>query len=117
MKNFTNENSTIIGTIDANTLFKKSKDFIGKYDMGEMQVLGYIKTHSDMYDKDQYSIYVNYQNEKFMINVPSWYGKKLEEDFKKQNITPEEYFEDAYVKEIQEFDTKYNTKSVNIVIY
>lgn len=117
MKNFTNTNSTIIGTIEKGTPYKKAKDFVGKYGLDDMRVLGYIKTHSDMYDKDQYSLYVDYQGNKILMTVPSWYGQKLEEDFKAQNINPEEYFNGAYIKEITEFDTKYNTKSINIIIY
>lgn len=118
MKNFkSNKPVTITCPIDKGVPFKKAKDFIGTYEEKEMKILGFIKTYSDMYDKDQYSLYVDYQNNKVMINVPAWYGAKLEEDFLNSSESPEEYFANAYVKEIVEFSTKYNSKSVNIIIY
>ena len=117
MKNFTSGKSTVIGNIEKNTPFKKAKDFVGNYEYGQFYVLGFIKTHSDMYDKDQYSLYCLYQGEKFLMNVSNWYGIKLEEDFNNNNTTAEEYFKDACVKEIKEFKTKYNTNSINIIVY
>ena len=117
MKNFTSESSTMIGKAEKGTPFKKAKDFIGKYEDGEMCVLGYIKTHSDMYDKDQYSLYVVYQGEKFFMNVPSWYGKRLEQDFTTSKLTPEEYFENSFIETIKTFKTKYNTESISITVY
>ena len=117
MKNFTSERSTVIGNIEKGTPFKKAKDFVGKYKDGEFFVLGFIKTHSDMYDKDQYSLYVLYQGEKFLMNVPNWYGSKLEYDFNVSKLTPEEYFNNACIDTIKTFKTKYNTESINITIY
>lgn len=117
MKNFTAGKSTIIGTIEKDTPFKKAKDFVGEYSEKEMRVLGYIKTHSDMYNKDQYSLYVDYQNSKMLLNVPSWYGEKLEEDFNESGIAPDRYFANAYIRKIETFQTKYNTASLNILIY
>lgn len=118
MRNFTsNRPLTTTVKIDKGVPFKKAKDFLGKYTEKQMQVLGYIKTYSEMYEKDQYSLYVDYEGNKVMINVPAWYGQRLEADFTESGQTPEEYFADTFVKEIVEFDTKYNSKSVNIIVY
>ena len=117
MINFTSNKSTVIGKIKVNTPFKKAKDFIGSYEKGSMKVMGYLKTHSDMYDKDQYSLYVNFEGNYIFINVPTWYGERLDRDFQSSNLTADEYFENASIKEIQTFKTKFNTESVNVVIY
>lgn len=117
MKNFEKGRSTIVGTIKGGTPFKKSKDYIGNYKKGEMVVKGYLKTHSDTYGKDQYSLYIEYKKVTILLNVPYWYGSKLEQDFVEQNVEPEEYFEGASIKSIESFKTKFNTESVNITIW
>ena len=70
-----------------------------------------------MYDKDQYSLLVHYKSQYYFLNVPAWYGKRVWEDLKESKQTAEEFFQDAYIKEIEEFDTKFNNKSKNIKIW
>ena len=56
----------------------------------------------------------------YLILLPTacmeWdYG--LEEDFNESNETPETYFAGVSVALIEEFTTKYNTTSYNVVIH
>ena len=121
MKNFSNKKSkTLIKEVPDTTPFIKIKDLFPKerqFEKGDVHILGYIKVHSKMYDKDQYSLLINYKGVDYFLNVPSWYGSSLEEDFKASEQTAEQYFEGAYIKEIEEFETKFNNNSMNIVIY
>ena len=109
--------SIIIGSIDNNATFKKINDYVGRYDEGEFIIFGYIKTHSDMYNKDQYSLYTKLKDEYILLNVPSWYGVALESDFKASGENAETYFNNCSIKEIRTFTTKYNTDSYNIEIF
>lgn len=117
MKNFKSGKSTIVGQIPENTPYTKAKEFIGTYKSGEMQVLGFLKTKSEMYNKDQYALLIKKGKDFMLMDVPNWYGSNVEDDFCDSEQTAEEYFKDAFIKEISEFDTKFNTKSVNIEIY
>ena len=117
MKNFSSGKSTIVGQIPENTPYTKAKEFLGTYDQGQMQVLGFIKTKSEMYNKDQYALFIKKEKDHMLMDVPSWYGSALEDDFKESGQNASEYFKDAFIKEISEFETKFNTKSVNITIY
>lgn len=116
MKNYEAGKKTIVCAIPEGTEYKKAKDFLGDYEKGSMKVLGYIKTHSVLYDKDQYSLFVDYEGNKILLNVPAWYGSKLEADFEKSGQTAEEFF-DTSVKSIVTFATKFNNESVNILVY
>ena len=116
MKNYAGGKSTVIGEIPKDTEYKKIKDYVGEYEVGEMKVLGYIKSHSDLYNKDQYSLFIEYKEAKFLLNVPAWYGSRLEEDFQGGNETAEEFF-NCYIMEIEEFTTKNGNKSHNIIIW
>lgn len=117
MRNFKSGKSSIVGQIPENTPYTKAKEFVGTHKQGEMQVLGFIKTKSEMYKKDQYALLIKKGKDYMLMDVPNWYGSNLEDDFCDSEQTAEEYFKDAFIKEISEFDTKYNTKSVNIEIY
>lgn len=117
MKNFSSGKSTIVGQIPEGTPFTKAKEFLGNYAKGDMQVLGFIKTKSEMYNKDQYALFVKKGKEHMLMDVPTWYGSALEDDFVDEGSNATEYFKDAFIESIEEFDTKYNTKSVNINIY
>lgn len=128
MKNFTEEKnaSTIAGKIKEGTKFTKPSDFVGSYGKGQLGIKGYLKTHSEKYDKDQYSLYIertngvavdNMDEASMLMNIPSWYGARLEEDFKNSKLSAEEYFDNAFVKEIIQFDTRYGKPSYNIKIY
>lgn len=117
MKNFEKGKSTIIGSIKEGTPFKKVKDYVGKYKKGKFLVQGFLKTHSKKYNKDQYSLYCVLDGVTILLNVPYWYGSQLEDDFTDEDVTPEEYFEGASIKEISTFETKYHTESINITIY
>ena len=121
MKNFSNKKSkTLIKQVGENTPFIKIKDLFPKkrkFEKGELPILGHIKVHSKMYDKDQYSLLVNYEGVDYFLNVPSWYGASLEDDFKASDQTAEQYFDNAYIKEFEEFETKFNNNSMNVIIY
>lgn len=121
MKNFSNKKSkTLIKEVGENTPFIKIKDLFPdkrEFEKGEVPILGFIKVHSKMYDKDQYSLLINYKGVDYFLNVPTWYGSSLEDDFKSSDQTAEQYFDNAYVKKIEEFETKFNNNSMNIVIY
>ena len=117
MKNFSRGNSTIVGQIPENTPFTKAKEFVGIYKKGEMQVLGFIRTKSEMYNKDQYALFIKKGNDYMLMNVPSWYGSTLEDDFTDAGSNAVEYFKDAFIQSISEFDAKNNTKSINIKIF
>lgn len=128
MRNYTEEKnaSTIAGKIKEGTKFTKPSDFVGSYGKGQLGIKGYLKTHSEKYDKDQYSLYIerpqgvavdNMDEASMLMNIPSWYGERLEEDFKNSKLSAEEYFADAFIKEIIQFDTRYGNPSYNIKIY
>lgn len=117
MKNFNAKKSTIGIQLPNKPDFVRAKDFVGKYKKGEMQVCGYIRTHSELYNKDSFSLAVIYKNEGLFLNVPAWYGEQLEDDFVDSGQDAEEYFADSYVKEISTFTTKFNTESVRITVY
>ena len=117
MKNFNAGKSTIGIQLPNKPDFVRAKDFVGKYKKGEMQVCGYIKTHSELYNKDSYSLAVIYKNEGLFLNVPAWYGEQLDKDFRESGQDAEEYFADSFVKEISTFTTKFNTESVKITVF
>lgn len=121
MKNYSNTtNSTLAVKVPDETPFIKIEDLFGKkreFEKGDVPILGIIKAHSEMYDKDQYSLLVHYKSQYYFLNVPAWYGKRVWEDLKESKQTAEEFFDNAYIKEIEEFDTKFNNKSKNIKIW
>lgn len=124
MNNFAIGNNTISGNgkINDAAKFVKAKDYLGEYNGPKyIFVLGFIKTHSDTYNKDQYSLYCQDMNtnEYILMNVPEWYGKKLSEDFFKNvpsKMTCDQYFDNVVIKKIETFRTKFNTDSVNIIV-
>lgn len=105
MKNFRNNKGTLIGQIPEGIEFEKSKDYVGSYKMGDVQVLGYLKTKSEKYKTDNYSLYVDFKGTKKLLNVPAWYGKQLEEDFLAEGGNPEDYFKDAFIHTIEPIET------------
>jgi hypothetical protein len=121
MKNYSNKRSkTLIKDVGENTPFIKIKDLFPekrKFEKGDVPILGFIKVHSKMYNKDQYSLLVNYKGEDYFLNVPTWYGAAVEEDFSESGQTAAEFFDNAYIEEIEEFETKFNNNSFNIKIY
>lgn len=118
MKNFNQGKSTIIGTIEEGALFEKARGYVGKYDKGQINILGYLKTKSTNFPGTfNYSLYVEFADRKFLMNVPSAYGEALESDFLASDQTAEEYFGGASIKEIRQFTTKFNTTSFDISIY
>ena len=121
MKNFSSKKSrTLIKEMGDQTPFIKIKDLFGdktQFKKGEVQVLGFIKVKSDMYDKVQYSLAITYKDTDYFLNVPSWYGANLDEDFQNSEQTAAEYFKDAFIKEIEEFPTKFKNNSYNIIVF
>lgn len=125
MKNFSaNGSSSIIGDIPDDCQYTKAKDFVGEYPEGVLEVKGLLKTHSEKYNKDQYSLLIFRQkkldnmDEKYMLmNVPEWYGSKQMEEFRSSGQTAEEYFGGCFIKEIELKDTKNGNQTTNIIIY
>jgi len=126
MKNYHNATtSTTVRKIPDSVKFQKITDLFPTLSLDNpvmfppctCAVLGFIKTHSSMYDKDQYSLFIHKDNNDYLINVPSWYGASIEEDFKESRQSAEEFFENAFIREISMFKTKYNKPSYNISIY
>lgn len=124
MKNFSSGVSTISGTIIDGTKYVKCKDFVGVYDQDALMIKGFIKSHSDKFNKDTYSLYIErvksvpgIDEVSMLMNVPEWYGRKLEEDFRSSGQTAEQYF-DTSLKEVSEVKTKnYNTTTYDIIVY
>ena len=91
MKNYHNATtSTTVKKIPDSVKFQKITDLFPTLSVEspvtfppeKWSILGFIKTHSSMYDKDQYSLYITEGSNEYLINVPSWYGASLEDDFK-----------------------------------
>ena len=116
MKNF-RSSSTMIGQIPEGLEFEKAKDYVGDYEKGVFVVLGYLKTHSKKFNNDNYSLFCLLNNEHKLLNVPGWYGKALEDSFIEEGSNAEEYFDNAYIKEIVPMGTKNGNDTINIVIY
>ena len=125
MKNFNGSgSSSIIGQIPDDCKFTKAKDFIAEYPKGLLQIKGILKTHSEKYNRDNYSLYIvrngNCPNmdEKYMLmNVPGWYGKKLMDHFQEEGKTAEEYFANCSLKSISKWTTDFGTDSISIEAY
>ena len=117
MKNFSSGKSTLIGQIDSSVHFEKGIDFAGEYEKGQFKVLGYLKTFSEKFKVNQYSLLVILGDVQFLMNVPKWYGEDLAEDFQNSGQTAEEYFKDTFIEKIETYTTKYGTTSIRITIY
>ena len=125
MKNFSSGgSSTISGSIIEGTKFTKCRDFVGTYDKDALKIKGYLNSHSSNFNKDSYSLYIErtkpvkgMDEASMLMNVPEWYGRKLEEDFRSSGQSADEYF-DTSLKEVVKFKTNnYNTDSYDIVVY
>lgn len=119
MRNFGKGNSTVIGSVPEGTPYKKARDMMGKYEKGQFTVYGYLKTHSDKYNRDGYVLCCKFMNEDILLNVPEWYGRKIEADFQQSGQTAEQYFENGTVsiELIEPFETQNGNKSVSIMIF
>jgi len=126
MKNYSNEaKSTTIEKINEGANFVKITDLFPSIDENSpvnfgrdaLKILGYLKTHSAVYNKDQYALYVNFNGVYYLLNVSTWYGKRLEEDFNESGLTAADFFKDVSISSIEAFKTKFNTLSYNIKIF
>ena len=136
MKNYKSTGkSSVVGEIPEQMYYVKAKDILGEYEKGELQVLGFLKTKSQLYNREQYCLFIKGNLNKmipaivngrmaaevdhpyFFLNVPEWYGKRLEEDFKSEDTTAEEFFKDAFIEFIQELPTNKNSNTIDILIY
>lgn len=136
MKNYKSTGrSSIVGEIPEQMYYVKAKDMLGHYNKGDLQVLGFLKTKSQLYNRDQYCLFIKYNpdvaipavmNERmatgvdhtyFFLNVPEWYGKRLEEDFQSEDTTAEQFFVGAYIETIEELPTNKNSNTIDILIY
>lgn len=116
MKNYSRGKGTLIGEIPEGTKFEKIADYVGTYKKGQFKVLGYLKTHSDLYNKPSYSLFCDLDGKKILMNVPAWYGSQLEQDFQESNQLPEEFF-GTFIKTIITWETKFKNNSYDIEIY
>lgn len=138
MKNFVNEEnkrSTIAnGKIDESATFVKAMDYVGEYEQDQLCIRGFMKTKSEQYG-DQYVLYVEDYREAhdahpedptdstvegvkyLLMNIPKWYGAKIEEDFQASGQSADEYFWAASIKAIKKWKTKFGTYSLNITSY
>lgn len=126
MKNYSNEaKSTTIEKINEGANFVKITDLFPNIDENNpvncgrdaIKILGYLKTHSAVYNKDQYALYVNFNGVYYLLNVSTWYGKRLEKDFNESGLTAADFFKDVSISSIEAFKTKFNTLSYNIKIF
>lgn len=124
MKNFSNNKQrTLVKEAGDNVAFIAIKDLFPDpskrtFEKGEIPILGFIKVNSKTYQgKFSYSLLINYKGTEYLMNVPSWYGDQLEEDFLAEGKPAAEYFDNAYIKEIEEFETKYKNNTFNIIIF
>lgn len=126
MKNYSNEaKSTTIEKINEGANFVKITDLFPNIDENNpvnfgkdaLKILGYLKTHSAVYNKDQYALYVNFNGVYYLLNVSTWYGKRVEDDFIKSGLTAADFFKDVSISTIEAFKTKFNTLSYNIKIF
>ena len=98
--------------------------YLGEYAQGVLQIRGFLKNHSDMYNKDQYSLYIvrtgkvdKMDEPTMLMNIPTWYGETLAADFAESGLPAAEYFDGASIKSISETKTRYNTTTIEIEIY
>lgn len=136
MKNYKSTGkSSVVGEIPEQMYYVKAKDILGHYEKGELQVLGFLKTKSQLYNREQYCLFIKGNlnkmipaivNERmaagvdhpyFFLNVPEWYGKRLEEDFKDEDVPAEDFFKDAFIETIEELPTNKNSNTIDILIY
>lgn len=121
MKNYSNIKPTLTREIDETAKFTRCADLVGRFEEGVLTIHGYFKNKSKKYNKDQYSLYVirhiKNKEDHLLLNVPGWYGEKLEQDFLASGQTAEEFFEGNSIAEIESFETKFGTDSYNIIIW
>lgn len=120
MKNYSSKRKTLTIDISDQVPFIKIKDLFPnekKFKKGDVPILGYLKTRSSKYNTDNYSLLVNVKGDYYLMNVPLWYGESLAEDFEASGVDALTFFDDAYIKEIEEIETKSGNNTFNIVIY
>ena len=124
MKNFSNNKArTLVKEAGENVPFIGIKDLFPDpekrvFKKGDIPVYGFIKVNSKTYkDKVNYSLLIEYKGEEYFLNVPSWYGAELEEDFTNEAQPAAEYFKDAFIEKIEEFETKYKNNTYNIIVF
>lgn len=136
MKNYKSTGkSSVVGEIPEQMYYVKAKDILGEYEKGELQVLGFLKTKSQLYNRDQYCLFIKCNTTKVIpaivnermaagvdhpylfLNVPEWYGTRLEEDFKSEDVPAEEFFKDAFIEIIEELPTDKGNNTIDILIY
>lgn len=120
MRNYSKNKKTMMIEISDQVPFIKIKDLFPKtkkFEKGEVPILGYLKTHSSKYDNDNYSLLVNVKGEYYLMNVPQWYGEALAKDFLDSGVEATEFFDNSYIKEIEDIETKKGNNTYNIIIY
>ena len=123
MRNIRRGKSSVVGEIKEGTSYTKVKDFVGVYDEGALLVRGIIKSHSDTYNRDTYSLYIvraklvpGIDEPTMLMNVPEWYGAQQLEDFNQSGQTAEEFFNTS-IQEIKEVKTKNNNTTYEVVVF
>lgn len=120
MRNYSNQKNTLAVQIPEETPYIKMKDLFPKektFEKGDVPILGYIKHKSDRYDGMSYALLVNVKGEMYFMNVPSWYGDQLDADFNESEQTAAEFFDNAFIKEIEIRPTKKGNDTFNVIIF
>lgn len=125
MRNYTARKNTFIGRLDKDIPFVKKGEVVGNWEKGKLRCRGFLRTHSERFNKDQYSLFIESteghiagtKSNAVLLNVPTWYGEQLEDDFTDSGLLAEDFFKDAWIKSIEMQDTKYGTKTAVITIY
>ena len=98
-------------------------EFVGSYEPGQITVHGFIKTKSNLYNKDQFVLVVKMDDSViisgveeniFFMNIPAWWGKKLEDDFRESGKSSTEYFTGVSITSVEAEKSKYNNTTYNI---
>lgn len=125
MKNF---KETIIGELKdyANPTWCKLADMEGKYDCGVLKVNGFFTKHNDFAAEDAkgldkvniYLVLTNTEtNTNYFVKVPHALGVKIIEDREAFDSDIGTYLDDASIKTIRTFKTKFGSKSANYTLW
>lgn len=112
--NYSNGNRTIPEAFDSE-FYVKCADRIGKYEKGIANVVGYFKNNKGKYGTS-YSLAIQWGEEALYLNIPTWLGSKIDDDFTLSGVTIEEFMTDVSIKEISEVETR-NGKTYNVCFY
>ena len=106
--------------------WKKLADLEGKYEKDNLKIMGYFTKHNDYAADDangldKVNIYLILKfvptQENYFVRVPHALGVKIVEDRNNFDGTIEEYLDNASIKEIKTFKTKFGSKSASYTLW